>query len=327
MASIRNRDGVWQARVIRKGQPPVSRSFPTHQEAERWARSIESDIDRGSYQSRTEAERLTFAEIIGRYMEEVTPGLKGAKDDRIRLSALKRRPIASYSMAALTPKRLAEYRDERLAKVSAGTVLRDLASISAIINHSRREWGINIQNPVALVRKPTAPRGRDRILTQAEIALLLHELEPIGRRNIWMKPLVQLAMETAMRRGELLSLRWENVNVVQRVVFLKDTKNGDSRTVPLSTAAIAVLHRIPRSLTGRVIPLTICAMEAAFKKATLRAGLVGVHFHDLRHTAISRMATVLPNLIELSAVSGHKSLAMLKRYYHPCASDLARKLG
>ena len=327
MASIRNRDGVWQARVIRKGHPSVCRSFPAHQEAAQWARSIELDIDRGNYQSRTEAERLTFADIIGRYMEEVAPHLKGWKYDCFRLAALKRHSIAKYSMVSLTPKRLAGYRDERLAKVSAGTVIRELAYISAIINHSRREWGINIQNPVALGRKPPAPKGRDRVLTEPEIATIIQELEPIRRRNIWMKPLVQLALETAMRRGELLALRWENVNFRQQVAFLEDTKNGESRNVPLSKTAIAVLHQIPRSLTGRVIPLTIFAMEAAFKQATKRAYITGVRFHDLRHTAITRMATLLPNLIELSAVSGHKNLSMLKRYYHPDAKVLARKLG
>ena len=142
-----------------------------------------------------------------------------------------------------------------------------------------------------------------------------------------MLPVFELALETAMRRGELLALRWADIHVVQRIAFLQDTKNGESRSVPLSTAAIRLLEKLPRSLTGRVIPLTTCALEAAFKKATRRASLEDVHFHDIRHTAITRMAVLLPNLIELSAVTGHKSLMMLRRYYHPHASELAKKLG
>ena len=327
MASIRNRAGVWQSRVIRKGQPPVSQSFQTRQDAERWARSVEADIDRGSYQNRTEAERLSFADIITRYMDEVAPDLKGSKEDCIRLNALRRHPIALCSMVALTAKKIAAFRDERLTKVSAGTVIRELAYFSLIINHARREWEINIPNPIALVRKPTAPRGRDRVLSDAEMTSLLGVLEPVGRRSIWVKPLVQLAFATAMRRGELLALTWANVDLTQRFAFLPDTKNGDSRTVPLSTTAIAVLNQLPISLTGRVIPLTAMAVEAAFKRATVRAGINGVHFHDIRHTAITRMATLLPNLIELSAVTGHKSLSMLKRYYHPSPAALAHKLG
>ncbi len=327
MASIRNRDGIWQARIIRKGYPEVTKSFPNKVEAQRWARIIEVDIGRGSYQGRTEAERLTFADIITRYLAEVAPSLKGYKEDLIRLNALKRHPLTRHSMIALTPEKIAAYRDERLAKVGAGTVIRELASISAIINHSRREWGVNIPNPVELVRKPKAPRGRNRILSDAEISRIKEELRPTGRRSIWMLPVFELALETAMRRGELLALRWADIHVVQRIAFLQDTKNGESRSVPLSTAAIRLLEKLPRSLTGRVIPLTTCALEAAFKKATRRASLEDVHFHDIRHTAITRMAVLLPNLIELSAVTGHKSLMMLRRYYHPHASELAKKLG
>ena len=327
MASIRNRDGIWQARIIRKGYPEVTKSFPNRVEAQQWARVIEVDIGRGSYQSHTEAERLTFADIITRYLAEVAPSLKGYKEDLIRLNALKRHPLTRHSMIALTPEKIAAYRDERLAKVGAGTVIRELASISAIINHSRREWGVNIPNPVELVRKPKAPRGRNRILSDAEISRIKEELRPTGRRSIWMLPVFELALETAMRRGELLALRWADIHVVQRIAFLQDTKNGESRSVPLSTAAIRLLEKLPRSLTGRVIPLTTCALEAAFKKATRRASLEDVHFHDIRHTAITRMAVLLPNLIELSAVTGHKSLMMLRRYYHPHASELAKKLG
>ena len=327
MASIRNRDGIWQARIIRKGYPEVTKSFPNRVEAQQWARVIEVDIGRGSYQSHTEAERLTFADIITRYLAEVAPSLKGYKEDLIRLNALKRHPLTRHSMIALTPEKIAAYRDERLAKVGAGTVIRELASISAIVNHSRREWGINTPNPVELVRKPKAPRGRNRILTDAEISRIKEELRPTGRRSIWMLPAFELALQTAMRRGELLALRWADVNMTKRVAFLQDTKNGESRSLPLSTVAIRLLSSIPRSLTGRVIPITTFALEAAFKKATRRASLEDVHFHDIRHTAITRMAVLLPNLIELSAVTGHKSLAMLKRYYHPSAAELARKLG
>ncbi len=327
MASIRNRNGIWQARITRKGHPAVTKSLPSRIEAQRWAREIEVEIERGSYQSRTEAERLTFAEIITRYLKEVAPSLKGYKDDLIRLTALKRNPLTCYKMVALTPEKIAAFRDERLTKVSAGTVIRELSCFSAIINHSRREWRINIPNPVELVKKPKSPRGRNRILTDVEIARLTEELKPTGRRSIWMLPVVELAIATAMRRGELLALRWADIDITQRVAFLHDTKNGESRSVPLSTAAIRLLESIPQSITGRVIPLTNCALEAAFKKATQRAHLEDVHFHDLRHTAITKMANFLPNLIELSAVTGHKSLAMLKRYYHPSASELARKLG
>jgi integrase len=108
---------------------------------------------------------------------------------------------------------------------------------------------------------------------------------------------------------------------------LPDTKNGESRTVPLSTAAVQVLTALPRHISGVVIPVHFFTLDAAFKRALARAGLVDVRFHDLRRTAITRMAEKLPNVIELAAVSGHKSLMVLKRYYRPTASELAQKLG
>jgi integrase len=178
-----------------------------------------------------------------------------------------------------------------------------------------------------MVRKPQSPQARSRVLTEEEITKLLQALEPVGRRSHWTKPAVQLALATAMRRGELLSLRWENIDLQSRTAFLPDTKNGDSRTVPLSTAAIQVLQGLPKHISGVVIPVKFFTLDAAFKRALKRAGLKEVRFHDLRRTAITIMAQKLPNVIELAAVSGHKSLMILKQYYRPAASELASKLG
>ena len=327
MASFRQRGSKWQARIKRDGFPDQVKSFEAKAEAERWARSVESDMDRGSYVSYTEAQRTTLADLIQRYMAEVLPSMKGALEDSIRLRAICRRPICKNSIAALTPAKIAAYRDLRLTEVAAGTVVRELAYLSSIINHGRREWGINANNPVALVRKPTQPKGRERVLTSAERVRLLAELQPTGRRNVWMLSVVVLALETGMRRSELLALRWGDINLDRRTATLHMTKNGESRVVPLSTSAVQTLTTMPRSICGAVFPITACALAANFDKAVERAKLPDLHFHDLRHTAITLMATKLPNLIELAAVSGHKSLKMLQRYYHPDVGDLARKLG
>ena len=327
MASFRQHGNRWQARVRRQGYPDITKSFQGRQDAERWARSVESDIDRGSYVSHTEAQKTTLADLIQRYMAEVLPSMKGATEDSIRLKAICRRPICKNSIAALTPAKVAEYRDLRLTEVAAGTVVRELAYLSSIINHGRREWGIHANNPVALVRKPTQPKGRQRVLTSAERERLLAELQPTGRRNVWMLSVALLALETGMRRSELLALRWRDINLDRRTATLHMTKNGDSRVVPLSTSAAQTLAAMPRSICGAVFPITACALAANFDKAVARAQLPDLHFHDLRHTAITLMATKLPNLIELAAVSGHKSLKMLQRYYHPDVGDLARKLG
>ncbi len=327
MASYRQRNGKWQARVLRDGYPAQARTFTTKIDAEKWARALESEIDKGQFVNVSEAQRTTLGDVIVRYLAEVTPSMKGASEDTIRLKAIRRKPIAKWSMANLSAARVAAYRDERLKEVSAGTVIRELAYLSAIINHARREWGLNVPNPLQMVRKPQSPQARSRVLTDEEVERLLQASEPTGRRSHWTKPAVQLALTTAMRRGELLSLRWEHVDLQGRTAFLSDTKNGESRTVPLSKVAVQVLNELPRHFSGLVIPLKFFTLDAAFKRARDRAGLNDVRFHDLRRTAITRMSEKLPNVIELAAVSGHKSLMVLKRYYRPTAAELAKKLG
>jgi integrase len=327
MASIRFRSNKWQARVSRKGEQSLVKTFQTKEDAERWARSIEVEWDKGTYQNTHQAQKTTFGELIERYLREVTPLMRGAKEDAIRLKAILRKPIAKVNVLLLNSSRIAKYRDARLQEVSAGTVIRELAYFSSIINHARREWDINIANPVMLVRKPPSPQGRNRILSHEEEVKLLQACEPKANRNIYTRPFIILALETAMRRGELLSLRWDNIDCAKRTAFLHLTKNGDSRTVPLSIRAIEALKALPRSIDGRVLPINFAALENTFKRARERAGLNDLRIHDLRHTAVTRLAEKLPNLIELSAVSGHRSLAMLKRYYHPKAEDIARKLA
>lgn len=327
MASFRFHGNRWQARVRRKGYSDQTKSFLTRQDAERWARSIEVEFDRGTFIDQSAAQSTTFGEVIQRYMKEVLPSMRGAHEDSIRLNAILRRSICKSLMHALTPSKIAAYRDERLSQVSNGTVIRELAYFSSVINHARREWNINIANPVQLVKKPSLPLGRNRILSDEEEVLLLKASEPIANRNIYTRPFIILALETAMRRGELLSLRWSDVDLQKRTAFLKMTKNGESRCVPLSTRAIETLRRLPISIDGRVLPINFPALETNFKRAIRRAGISNLRIHDLRHTATTRLAEKLSNVLELSAVTGHKQLNMLKRYYHPNPETLAFKLG
>jgi integrase len=143
-----------------------------------------------------------------------------------------------------------------------------------------------------------------------------------------MVPLVMLALESAMRRGELLSLRWENINLASQTAFLPLTKNGSARTAPLSKKAVTILEGLPNCGTaGPLFPISHMTMHNCFVAACHRAGIINLRFHDLRHTAISHLAEKLPNVIELAAVTGHQTIQMLKRYYHPKAEDMARKLG
>lgn len=282
MASIRKRKDVWQIRVRVSGCPTLTKSFDNHRSAKLWATAKEHELLRGVSQDDTCARTTTLGQLIERYLLEVMPLMKGAHEDGYKLRALQRMPICKHTLLNLTPAIIAKHRDRRLKSVAAGTVIRKLAYISSAINHARREWCINISNPVQMVRKPQSPEGRNRQLTQEEVERLLLALTPIGSRNFWTKPAVQLALETAMRRGELLSLRWEYIDVESRTAHLINTKNGEGRTVPLSTGAIQILKSLLREEGVVVFPIKYFTLDAAFKRAVLRAGLRDFRFHDLR---------------------------------------------
>jgi integrase len=327
MASIRQRSGKWQARVNRTGFPAEVKSFETRGEAQRWARSIEAAMDRGAHHSPAGANEVLLREVLARYMLEVSPSKRGHLDEVIRIRFLQRAKIAGYSMSKLSPEVVAGFRDMRLKTLGAGAVIRDLSLLSSVISHARREWGVTATNPCALVRKPPTPAGRTRVLSAEEEAQLLSALKPQGRRNPWMLPLVKLALETAMRRGELLALQWRNIDLARQTAYLPTTKNRRPRTVPLSSGAVRLLGSLPSADAGAVFPIAPQTLAAAFMRARARVGLADLRFHELRHTATSRMAHKLPNVIELASVTGHQTIQMLKRYYHPSAELLAKKLG
>ena len=324
MASIRARSNKWQARIIRKGHPTIAKTFLTRQDAEKWARSLEIEIDRGTYINKSYAEKTQFKEILQKYLNDVVPQMRSADSQAIRVRKLMKHPIAEVNMAQLSPKHMADYRDERLKVNKPNTVIRELAILSSIINHARREWALNITNPVTMIKKPSSSQGRDRILNDEEFGRLFIELEKISP---WYKPLVEFALETAMRRGELMSLLWANVNFEKSVAYLPITKNGDSRYVPLSSKAIRIIKSLPRGIDGRVFPLNKGTVSILFLRAVRRAKVEDFHFHDLRHTAITRLASIFSNPMEIAAISGHKSLSMLKRYTHLKAEDLVKKLA
>jgi len=352
MATIRKRGDKWQARIQLKGFEPAAKSFTTKADAEAWGKITEAEMIRGVFIKRTDAERTTLAEALSRYEKEVTSGKKGADTERVRIAKWKRHKLAQKALGTLKASDFAGYRDARLKDgAAAATVRLELAIISNLFNVARKEWSFEgLANPIEAMRLPTSKNARNRLFLDGEEARLLQALAPAARgedgrfgdgcANPLLRPLVQLALATAMRRGELLALRWENIRLADRVAHLTDTKNGHSRDVPLSSAALEVLRTLPRALRGPVFPTTANAVKLGFIRAVERARkryeaeggkdermLSDLHFHDLRHIAVTALAEKLPNIVELAAVSGHQDVRMLRRYYHPKAEDLARKLG
>ena len=178
MATIRQRGTQFEVQIRRKGWPTLSKSFPDKVAARGWISVIESELVRGVFIDRTEAEKNTLGDLLGRYLTEVSEGKKGAQSERYRIASMLRDPIAQYKVAGLSGKVLAEWRDRRLKQVSGSTTNRDLGLISHVINVARKEWGIHIENPVAMIRRPPESRGRNRRLSESEEQRLLAELQP-----------------------------------------------------------------------------------------------------------------------------------------------------
>ncbi|HKJ89132.1 MAG TPA: site-specific integrase [Gammaproteobacteria bacterium] len=326
MATIRKRGRYWQAQVRRKGYPNLSATFDKKTEAKDWAQQVEADLRAGrAHTPPPHTTTVTLQELLERYLEEITPTHRGARSERHRIATLLRHELVEYSVDLIDPPAIARYRDKRLREVKPATVVRELSLLSHLYTTARREWGYQVGNPVKDVRRPRQPQGRDRRLEPGEEERLLAAADQA--RSIWIRPLIELAIETGARRSELLALQWQDVDWQKRVATLRDTKNGETRSIPLSSRAVATLRRLPRAMSGSLIPISANAAKLAWERTRRRAGMLDFRFHDLRHEATSRFFENGFSITEVASITGHKDLRMLYRYTHHRAAELAQRLG
>ncbi|MDR2725623.1 MAG: site-specific integrase [Candidatus Adiutrix sp.] len=328
MASIRKRGPYqWEARVRKKGRPLTSRTFETRAEAERWAKEIESEMDRGVYVSRKAAESTTLREALERYIEDYLPRLAHYEANIYRVRRFQRLALADKFMAAIQGKDIADYIKEREAEGVGGNAIRlELAFLSRLFNVAIRDWGMtSLVNPVSQVSRPKIPKGRERRLEEGEEERLMAVVSP-EMRNI-----IGLALETAMRRAEISNLRWSRIDLERRTATLYKTKNGETRTTPLSPVALEILGRLKAESDGRedrIFTQSPSAITQAMRRACRNAGLADLNFHDLRHEATSRLFENTDlDLMEIRSITGHKTLQMLARYSHLRMDRLAGRLA
>ncbi|WP_181290907.1 site-specific integrase [Caballeronia novacaledonica] len=376
MPTIRKRGQYqWEAQVRRRGYPAQSKTFNTKAEAEAWASMIESEMSRGVWVSRSEAEATTLFEALQRYEEEISLTKKGAAQESSIIKTCRAIDLARRPLATIRSADVAKLRDQWLKDYRPATVLRRLAVLSHVFNIARKEWGMDsLSNPVELVRKPQPNNARTRRIADTDSAVSAAggeeseslrgaqdgELERVAKASgsPLLPSIIWLAVETAMRRGEIVSLLWVHVDLNRRVVHLPSTKNGDARDVPLSSRAVAVLQTLRDARDSatigtaesyedeadRVFKIRSDAVTRAFERAVSRARsryveeskatqsrpnskfLTDLRFHDLRHEATSRLASIFP-MHELTKITGHKDPRMLMRYYHPRAEELAKRLA
>lgn len=345
MATFEQRNsGHWQAKIRRKGWPKQSKSFRTKAEAEVWARNIESEMDRGVFLSVTEAEKTTFFELVKRFREEFAIHHYRVREDgkeawRFQCARLEEF-FGEFALTSIDQKLVARFRDERLKppassdRVAVGdsTVRKEIFMLSKILGFAQTECGFVLPrgNPVQKIRVPTEGKARDRRLTTDEWSALEREIEK--SRSPYLKPAFGLAVETAMRQAELLSLTASMIDKKRRLALLLDPekiKTEEPRAVPLSSRALELLESLPRPIDGGpLLPVERLTLYHAFVAACKRAGISDYTWHDLRHEALSRLAERGDfDVLEMAQVSGHKTLQMLKRYTHLRAERLAEKLG
>jgi integrase len=275
----------------------------------------------------------TIKQALRVYLERVSVHKRGAKQEKYRTRPIWRSFLGKLKISSVTTVDIAAYRDMRLATVAPhtkrlvtpNTVRLELAMLSDLFNVAQIEWGACVSNPVSKVRKPKLPPGRDRRITFGEERRLLRAAAAHGNPEIY--SIISLAIETAMRQGEILSLEWENIDLRRRIAHLPITKNGTKRDVPLSQGAVSALTRLGIGTSGKVFKYKPDGFKSAWRTLVKRLGIENLHFHDLRHEAVSRLFELgTLDYLEVAAISGHKSVQMLKRYTHLRAETLVPKL-
>lgn len=371
MATITKRgDRQWQAKVRRKGQSAMSKTFETKRDAEDWAAVIEGKMVTCEFKDNRMAAKTTLRQVLDDYEEKVMPLRKGHQLAYM-VKAWKERPLADRFIGSITAADVLEWIRGRLATtitvyaktgkgtvkldtdgkpivryskpLSPKTVANEITLLSTVFTHARVGMKMEaLVNPVGLISKDDRPRGRprDRRLDDErdEYDRLLSALKV--DRNPYAPALLEFAVETAARRGEMADLMWRDVNLARRIAVLRDTKNSTDRVIGLSTKAVKVLEALPsRPVEGsdpgdaRVFPLSADSITGIFGRAKERCSIGNRHavggltFHDLRHEGTSRLFEKGLNVMEAAHQTGHKTLQMLKRYTQPKPTEIAAKLG
>lgn len=333
MAAIESRradDGSlsYRVKVRLKGHPTTTGTFQRITDAKRWAQSTEAAIREGRYFKTAEAKRHTLGDLVDRYITEVLPEKpKNATNCRQHLIWWKSK-LGAYLLADVSPALIVKYRNELLAtitrrgtKMANGTVVRYMASLSHAFSLAVKDWQWVDDSPLRKVSKPKEPRGRERFLSDDERTALLQACKASTSRFLY--TVVVLALSTGMRRGEIMGLRWNQIDIPRGRILLYETKNNTSRAVPLAGLALTLMSGLIK--VRRIDTDLVFYGEAGSKPVDLtkpwttalgKANLTNFRFHDLRHSAASYLAMNGATTIEIAAILGHKTLQMVKRYSH-----------
>jgi integrase len=337
----------YRAQVRVKGRPAESETFPNRKEAQAWAASIESAIREGKHFPHAAARRTSFDALAQDYTKTVLAEFdevqRGARAHQLKWWS---QQFAGLALAEITADRISQARDKLASqtftrgkartdkktgktiapkeyKRTGATVNRYIAALSHSLSFAVKERRLLDRNPVSDISRKKESRGRTRFLSDDERAALL----VASAKSDWpaLHTLVLLAITTGARRGELLSLRWADLDVKAGRALVRETKNGEQRTLPLAGKALEVLRALKLQGSARSEyvfpnpsghPGAFEHFDSYWYAALEAAGISDFHFHDLRHTTASMLAAQGASLLEIADVLGHKTLAMVKRYSH-----------
>ena len=330
MASIRRRNGRYHVQIRKNGYPSVTKTFIHLKTAKKWASGVEADMERQRYCPIPET--ILLGGLLYRYKTEILPSHQSHQVEGYRLKQLNQH-FSSLKLNELTVQEVARYRDIRLKTISPASLKRELTILSRVLTVASNDWGISVpDNPVKMITLPKSDKARTRRLEAGEEQRLL-----IGA-NDQLQRIMTLALETGMRRGEILNIKKSHIDLTIKTLLIPSTKTNDPRTVPLSSAAIASLReqvRASQRHSGSVFELTETplftytarGLSGAFLKLCRKVKIDDLHFHDLRHEATSRLFEKGLNPVEVATITGHKDTRMLMRYTHLRAEDLVERLG
>ena len=325
MATITKRkSGKWTAEV-RTHKKYISKTFLKKANASNWAKEIEYQLDREQYEDFSESVRITLGELITRYRDEITSTKKGAKEEKYKLNFILRNKIVKCRVLSLKTKQILEFKNDIKETRAASTVNKYIHYIYTIWETARVQWDIALpsRNPVSLVKKEKVTDKIDRILTPEEYQDLL---VACSKSNLAFLPeIVEFAYITAMRFGEITKLETKDINFEKSTALLLDTKNGESRLVPLTDRALEICNKF--RFREKLFDINRDKFRHYFEQACFRAKVKNFRFHDLRACAITNLFLNGWSIAEVSVVSGHKTWSELKRYTRIKASDLIKKIN
>lgn len=331
MATYRKRSGGWRAEVAKKGVRD-SGTFATKAEAVSWATQREAEILAGVGRLKV-ASNWTLKEALEKYKAEVSPTKVGQRWEEIRLAKLVNDlEFVGERIVNVGADQVAAWRDQRLKSVATSTVRREMTLLSSVFEQARREWKWGNGNPVREIRRPKNRPPRDRRISAAEEKLILEGLgykqgaAPVSK-NQELAYVFLIALETAMRQGEILGLERARVHLRNRFVQLIETKNGDARRVPLSSRAVELLQVLLDAAGSRQELFTLSSKSAdvLFRRMRDRVEIEGLNFHDTRHEATTRLARKL-DVLDLARMTGHRDPRSLMVYYNATATEVASRL-